>query len=135
MANEPHSSVSFADSEHEAPSEYTRLVNSVQARERSSVAPRTYPVRWFVLFVFSLQLTIGNVFWVSMSPINVVLACYYGVDLFWTNALTWVFMLMYVLFFIPAGLFLDRLGLRTAVIVSACVNTIGAWLRFAGVGK
>ena len=77
----------------------------------------------------------GNVLWVSMSPIDVILGCYYDVNLFWTNALTWVFMLVYVLLFIPAAWFLNVMGIRVAVIVSGCFNVIGTWLRYAGSGK
>ena len=115
--------------------EHTQLLGADGEAERHCIVPKTYPVRWFVLFVFCLHLAVGNALWVSMSPINVVIACYYGVSEYGTYALSWVFMLVYVLFFIPAGRFLDTLGLRAAVIVSGCTNAIGTWLRYAGAGK
>ena len=114
---------------HNPPMACSPLIND------SVVSTKTYPIRWFVLLVFSLQLAMGNVLWVSVSPIDVILACYYDVNLFWTNALTWVFMLVYVLLFIPAARFLDVMGIRVAVIVSGCFNAIGTWLRYAGSGK
>lgn len=129
--------VNAANGGYQKPTEHTPLIraNGEEAEKYSSVVTKTYPMRWFVLFVFSLHLAIGNALWVSISPINVVVACYYDVSLFWTYALAWVFMLVYVLFFIPAARFLDTLGLRAAIIVSGCVNAIGTWLRFAGTGK
>lgn len=109
----------------------TNLANDVAQHVTTT---RTYPVRWFVLLVFTLQLAMGNVLWVSKSPIDVILKCYYDVSLFWTNALTWVFMLVYVLLFIPAARFLSVFGIRTAVIISGCFNVFGTWLRYAGAG-
>lgn len=113
---------------HDPPMASSPLINDYV------VSTKTYPIRWFVLLVFSIQLAMGNVLWVSMSPIDVILACYYDVNLFWANALTWVFMLVYVLLFIPAAQFLNVMGIRVAVIVSGCFNVIGTWLRYAGSG-
>ena len=121
---------------HQNPTESTHLIRpDGEEKKKHSIVTKTYTTRWFVLFVFNLHFAVSNALWVSMSPINVVVACYYGVDLLWTYALSWVYMLVYVLFFIPAARFLDTLGLRAAVIVSGCVNAIGAWLRYAGAGK
>ena len=125
--------------EQSTPTERTRLVKITSSPDCEDVsshfAVEKYPVRWFVLVVFSLNLAVSCTVWFTINPIADTVACYYGVSLWWINALSWVYMLTYVLLFIPGARFLDALGLRAAIIVSACCSAAGTWLRFAGAGE
>lgn len=114
------------------PTEHTSLVVKTSA---TTPATKSYTIRWFVLVVFTLNTAASNVIWATMLPINAVAACYYGVGLGWINSLTLCFFITYVLLFAPAAKFLDELGIRSAVIAAACLNSAGAWLRFSGSGK
>ena len=96
---------------------------------------RVYPQRWLALGIFASHELTNNMMWIMFSPITTVASCYYGVSLFWVNSLSWIFMLSYVLFLLPATWFLERFGLRATAIVGVCLNTLGAWLRFAGSGE
>lgn len=121
---------------HEQSTERTRLVKITSDSEiGSSFVAKTYPVRWFVLIVFSLNYAATDVVWITIGPISEIAACYYGVSLWWINVLSTSYFVTYALLFIPAARFLDALGVRTAIIASACVTTAGTWLRFAGAGR
>jgi FLVCR family feline leukemia virus subgroup C receptor-related protein len=95
---------------------------------------KTYWQRWLVLFVFTCHLVCTNIFWICFGSIAVEAECYYGVDVFWINSLSYVYFIVYCLFFILAPLFLERFGLRWTAIVGGSFNACGAWLRFAGSG-
>ena len=122
---------------HEQPTERTRLVKVTlpDYENGSSFLAKKYPIRWFVMVVFTLNTAVCDALWGTFNPIADTVACYYDVSLWWINALSWVYMLTYVLLFIPAAWFLDVLGLRAAVIASACFTAAGTWLRFAGAGN
>ena len=100
----------------------------------SSFHVRTSRLRWFVLLLFWLHMLVNNWMWISFGSIADLAACYYDVSLFWINTLSWVFMLVYLLGFIPTIWFLNRYGLKLTGVVAACANAVGAWLRFAGTG-
>ena len=94
-----------------------------------------YPHRWFALAIFISHEITSNMMWITFSPISTIATCYYGVSLFWINSLSWIFMLTYVVLLYPATWVLERHGLRVTAIVGGCLNTAGAWMRFAGSGK
>ena len=95
---------------------------------------RTYWWRWVVLAVFSLNLALSDMQWLTFSPIADVVKCYYGISNFWVNSLSMVNMLVYVLCFVLSALSLEWLGLRTTLILASCMNALGAALRLAGTG-
>ena len=93
-----------------------------------------YKSRWLALGVFMLHMISNNAIWITFSPIASIVQCYYEVSLFWINALSWIYMLTYTLFIIPAMWFLERFGLKWTAVVGGCMNAAGAWLRFVGAG-
>lgn len=95
---------------------------------------KAYPVRWFVLVVLALQMALGNLSLTTVNPIADITACYYGVSLWWINALSGVFALSYVVLFFAGTWFLATFGLRTTLVVGSCISSAGAWIRFAGAG-
>ena len=114
---------------------YSSTRKEIEEEEGKNFTTKTYPVRWFVLLVFCLHLASNNTAWITASPIADIVACYYGVSLWWINALSWVSMFTYTIFFIPVAKFLDVYGLRATAIVGGCLNAAGCWLRFAGSGR
>ena len=95
---------------------------------------KAYPTRWFALLVFSLHLLNTNVTWINIGSIAELAECYYDVDVIWINALSYTYMVTYVLLFVVAVWLLKRYGLRTVAICGACFNAAGAWLKFSGSG-
>ena len=95
---------------------------------------RTYRWRWVVLAIFSLNLCVNNWVWIMAAPIADVFRCYYGVSNFWVNAVTLSCNIVYVLFAIPAALFLDRYGLRATMMFATLTNALGTSIRVIGTG-
>ena len=121
-------------------SERTRLIqNGTGVKEDTEgsalVQLRTYRIRWFVLLIFWLHMLVNNWMWITFGSIADLVACYYDVSLFWVNTLSWVFMLVYVLGFLPTIYFLNHYGLKVTGFVAASTNAMGAWLRFMGSGE
>ena len=96
---------------------------------------RTYWWRWIVLIVYVMNITIFNAGWFTFAPIADVVTCYYNVSTFWTNSLTLVAMVVYIIFVLPGAWCLERLGLRTTTIIASSTTAVGTALKFAGVGK
>ena len=101
---------------------------------KSAKPVRTYWWRWVVLGVFTLNLSMTNLQWITFGPVADVVTCYYGISNFWVNSLSMVYMLVYILCFVLSALSLDRLGLRTTIVIGSCMNALGAALRVAGTG-
>ena len=95
---------------------------------------RAYPWRWVELAIFFLNLGMTNTVWISIAPVADVMRCYYGVSLTWVNTTTAVYMITYVLFFLPCAWFLDRYGLRATMILASVTNALGTAVRVAGTG-
>jgi len=84
-----------------------------------------------------MNITIFNAGWFTFAPIQIadVVTCYYNVSTFWTNSLTLVAMVVYIIFVLPGAWCLERLGLRTTTIIASSTTAVGTALKFAGVGK
>ena len=95
---------------------------------------RTYWWRWMVLIVYTMNITIFNASWFTFAPIADVVTCYYNVSAFWTNSLTLVVMVVYIILVFPGAWCLERLGLRTTTIIASSTTVVGTALKFAGVG-
>ena len=102
---------------------------------RSLPPVRTYWWRWIVLLVFSLNLAMTNILWITAAPIANVVMCYYNVSEFWVNSLSEVYMLTYIILLFPAVWLLDKYGLRLSILLGACGDAAGAALKLAGTGK
>lgn len=109
--------------------------NGDDAKEPLSGKFKVYPQRWLALVIFVSHNVTNNMMWITFSPITTIASCYYAISLFWINSLSWVFMLTFIVFLLPATWFSETYGLRATAIVGGCLNTIGAFLRYAGSGK
>lgn len=96
---------------------------------------RTYWWRWTTLGVYVLNLALFNMIWLTFAPISDVIQCYYNVTNFWVNSLSLVTMVVYILLVFPSAWCLERLGLRTTVIIASSSTVVGAALRLAGTSK
>ena len=114
------------------PSSYTST--SEVKLDEQHIVTKSYLVRWYVLLVYCLHLASNGLMWATTNPITDIVACYYGLSLWWINALSWTSMLVYVVFFLPIARFVDAYGLRATAIVGGCLNAAGCWLKYAGTG-
>lgn len=108
------------------------LKSKEQKEEESGAKIKVYWQRWLVLFVYCSHIMGTNIAWMSVGSIADVAECYYGVNVFWINSLSYIFLVMYTLLFAGATYFLKRFGLRWTAILGGTFNAAGAWLRFAG---
>ena len=110
--------------------------NTAQDSDRNvpDVQIRTYWWRWIVLVVYVMNITIFNAGWVTFAPIADVVKCYYNVSTFWTNSLTLVTMVVYIVLVFPGAWCLERVGLRTTTIIASSTTAVGTALKFAGIG-
>ena len=95
---------------------------------------KTYPWRWVVLAVFTLNNAITNYVWIMSAVIADLMSCYYGVSQTWVNLLSTSFMMSYVVLMWPGVWVMDRFGLRLPVVVSSGLVAMGAALRVIGTG-
>ena len=96
---------------------------------------RTYRWRWVVLILYSLSNAMVNIIWIPSAPIADVVSCYYGVTLFWVNALSQVYMLSYVVLLFFIVWMLDKYGLSVCLAIATCCDAAGAALKLAGTGE
>ncbi|KAL0489442.1 hypothetical protein AKO1_009183 [Acrasis kona] len=93
-----------------------------------------YKRRWFVLIVFSLLSLSNGMIWITFSPIATFSEEYFNVDVFWINALSMVYMIVYIPGSPIGSYILDKFGMRTGVVIGAALNAVGAWVRVIGCG-
>lgn len=96
---------------------------------------RAYWWRWVVLAVFVLNLAVNNAIWITFGPIADVIGCYYNISDFWVNSLSMIYMVVYIMLVLPSSWMLNRMGLRTTVILSSFTTALGACLRLTGCGE
>ncbi len=114
---------------------HTDYSTSVQASSPSQEpAVKTYWWRWVILATYSLVSISVNIVWISSAPIADTMICYYGVSVFWVNALSEVYMVTYIIGLFPVAWLLDKYGLLLSMMMGASLNAVGAALKVAGTG-
>ena len=93
---------------------------------------RVSKLRWLAFVVYFLHITFTNWLWFSYTSVPEVMVCFSGVGLCWVNALSWVFMAVYVVGILPVMWFEGRVNLKTIAIIGAAFNLVAAWLRVFG---
>ena len=89
-------------------------------------------MRWVAFVVYFLHITLTNWLWFSYTSIPEVMVCVFRVDLSWVNALSWIFMAVYVIGIFPMMWFEGRVNLKIIAIIGAVLNLVAAWLRVFG---
>jgi MFS family permease len=86
------------------------------------------------LFLFSCGTFINAVMFLSFASIRPFLEDYFDLatDAGLVDFMSSVFLVSYILFFVPAAWVFERFGLRVGVIVGAVVNATAAWIRYWG---
>lgn len=96
---------------------------------------KVYKRRWLMLAIF-VFLGITNTFqWTQYAIISRIVQSYYNVNAFLVNLTCMSFLIAYLLCFIPASWFLDKHGLRWALIVAAGLTSLGSWIKVGSVGR
>ncbi|KAI8577552.1 hypothetical protein K450DRAFT_301831 [Umbelopsis ramanniana AG] len=101
--------------------------------EHPSVQPRTYPIAWLVLFLLVLLRSAVSIYQTTFSPIPAVTAEYMGVSLTAINWLANVQSIVYVILSFFTGWIFETIGVKKSLLLAACLNTIGCWIRWIAV--
>ncbi len=82
------------------------------------------PYRWVILFSIVPIIISTEMMWLSLAPISSMAERFYGVDGFWITLFTMSYMIMFVVFSIPASWVIDRYGYRASLIFGAVLTAI-----------
>ncbi|MDN5559075.1 MAG: MFS transporter, partial [Ruaniaceae bacterium] len=106
------------------------------ARERGTrkaftmiVSETTSRYRWVVLFAVFPMIVSNEIMWLSIAPVSSMAQEFYGVGAARIDILSISFMLMFILFSVPASWVIDRFGFRTSLIIGALLTAIFGMVR------
>jgi MFS family permease len=91
---------------------------------------KVYAYRWIVLSAFVLVACMTQILWISFAPITSAAAEFYGTSVLNIGLLSMVFMVVYILFFLPAAWVIDTWGFKAAVGIGAVLSAVFALTRW-----
>ncbi|XP_064097906.1 heme transporter FLVCR2-like isoform X2 [Macrobrachium nipponense] len=101
--------------------------------ETLSNTPRVYPIRWVILFLFVFY-SMSNAFqWIQYSIITNIIVSYYDVKTTQVDWMSMIYMITYIPLIFPASWYLEKYGLRKAVLIGSCGTMIGSWVKVGSV--
>lgn len=83
---------------------------------------KIYGYRWVVLVVFMGVIAVNQLAWITFAPITIVAVKYYGVTDLSIGLLSMSFMIVYIIFSIPASWTIDTYGFKVAVGIGAVLT-------------
>lgn len=82
------------------------------------------PYRWVILFSIVPPIISTEMMWLSLAPISSLAESFYHVNSFWITLFTMSYMIMFVVFSIPASWTIDRYGYRCSLIIGAILTAV-----------
>ncbi|XP_076039064.1 histamine transporter [Oratosquilla oratoria] len=97
----------------------------------SQEVTKVYGIRWLMLLLFVMY-SMSNAFqWIQYAIITDIIVKYYDVSATAVNWLSMIFMVTYIPLIFPASWYLEKKGLRKAVLIGSFGTMAGAWLKCA----
>jgi MFS family permease len=94
---------------------------------------KVYSYRWIMLAVYMFIVAMNQMLWITFAPITSEAVHYYGVSELWIGILSMSFMVVFILFSIPASWIIDTYGIRIGVGIGAlATGGFGLMRGFAG---
>ncbi|MCO6453541.1 MAG: MFS transporter [Caldilineales bacterium] len=90
---------------------------------------KVYRYRWVVLFAFMLVIAVNQLSWITFAPITGIAATFYGVSDLSIGLLSMSFMVVYIIFAIPASWVIDTYGIRVGVGLGAALTGVFGLMR------
>ena len=87
------------------------------------------PYRWVVLFAIVPIIISTEIMWLSLAPIASMAESFYGVDSLSISLFSMSYMIMYILFALPASWVIDRFGFRASLITGALITAFFGLIR------
>jgi FLVCR family MFS transporter 7 len=90
---------------------------------------KTYKYRWVILIAIVPIIICTEMFWLTLSPIASFAEQYYHVDSMAISMFTTSYMIMYILFTLPASWVVDKFGYRYSLIIGSLITAVFGVLR------
>jgi MFS family permease len=85
---------------------------------------RAYGYRWVVLAAFAVMGVMNQVLWITFAPITSAAAAFYHVSDLMIGLLSMVFMIVFIIIFLPSAYVIDTRGFRAAVGTGAVLTAV-----------
>lgn len=90
---------------------------------------KVYRFRWTILSIYMFLVAVNQMLWITFAPITSDATKYYGVSDLWIGILSMCFMIVFVVFSIPASWIIDKYGIRIGVGIGAAFTGIFGLMR------
>ncbi len=90
---------------------------------------KIYGYRWVMLVVYMFIVAMNQLLWITFAPITSEAVHYYGVSELWIGILSMSFMVIFILFSIPASWIIDTYGIRIGVGIGALLTGVFGLMR------
>jgi cyanate permease len=90
---------------------------------------KIYPYRWVVLSVFMLIIAANQLLWITFAPITGEAVKFFGVSDMQIGILSMCFMIVFIVFSIPASWIIDKYGIRVGVGIGALFTGLFGLMR------
>lgn len=90
---------------------------------------KVYNYRWVVLAVFMLIIAANQLLWITFAPITADAAKFFGVSDLQIGLLSMCFMIVFIVFSIPASWIIDKYGIRVGVGIGALLTGLFGLMR------
>lgn len=91
---------------------------------------KVYPYRWLIVAVMVPVIIATEIYWLAFAPIASLAENYYSVGSLGITAFSMIYMLMYILFTIPASWVIDKYGAKRSVLIGAFITAGFGLIRF-----
>ena len=92
---------------------------------------KVFSYRWVVLAVLVPAIIATEVFWLTFAPISTVAEEFYNVSSLAITMFSMSYMLMYIIFTIPASWVIDKYGSKVSVLIGVTLTAVFGLVRFA----
>jgi cyanate permease len=90
---------------------------------------KIYKYRWIMLSIYMLIVAINQLLWITFAPITLDAVKFYGVTDIQIGILSMCFMIVFIIFSIPASWIIDTYGLRIGVGIGAVLTGVFGLMR------
>lgn len=89
-----------------------------------------FKYRWVIIAAIIPIIICTEMFWLTLAPISSMAGEFYGVGSMEISLFTASYMIMYIIFAIPASWVIDKFGYRYSLIIGALLTVVFGLLRF-----
>ncbi|XP_067338160.1 heme transporter FLVCR2 isoform X2 [Channa argus] len=90
---------------------------------------RLYPLRWLMLFLFSIVSASNASMWFQYGNISNIFMRFYSIDSVAIDWLSMIYPLTYISLILPVLWLLDNRGIRDVVLIGSAFNCVGTWIK------